>query len=95
MLVCSWHGLQWLWPYTIAYEPNTIAILDIICVVQPDDNLQQDPKERLDTVVYTPFLWILSEADGWFSSFAKVPNLPKVCCSCTCTAAESTACVAH
>lgn len=41
VVLSAGHGLQWLWPFMLAYEPGRTAILDDICIVHPRDELQQ------------------------------------------------------
>lgn len=95
MLVCSvGHGLQWLWPYIIAYEPGRTAVLDDVCVVLPRDELQQAPKGSPETAVVNPFVWLMSKTVGWSSS-TNVHEQPQVHHSGMCTAFELKACVAR
>lgn len=39
-MLCSGHGLQWLWPFLSGYAPRKTAVLDDICIVHPRDDLQ-------------------------------------------------------
>lgn len=48
------HGLQWLWPFMLAYEPGKTAILDDICIVHPLDELQQSLQTALRELAGSP-----------------------------------------
>ena len=43
-VVSTGHGLDWVWPFSLAYPQEQIAIINDICVIHPKKELQPGTK---------------------------------------------------
>ena len=43
-MIATGHGLDWVWPFSLAYPQEQIAIINDICVIHPKKELQPGTK---------------------------------------------------